>query len=162
MVQDVQIKVEGYLMKTKVESLASRLLQNSESTVRAAVDLWETYISNRRAAFMAWLDEQGWSETDAPSDAVAMPDGREIMRLDGQAYILPIEIHRARVAEAMAAVKKQREEQKQSPGEGLAAVLCPVCRSTMAKSPICPSCAKGRAGFKILCTCTECSHEVYL
>lgn len=48
------------------------------------------------------------------------------------------------------------------PGESLSSVLCPACQSVMAKSPICPNCSKGKAGFKILCQCTECGHEVYL
>jgi len=150
-------------MKTKTESLANRLIQNQESTVRAAVALWEDYVSIRKSEFMDWLTAEGWQKIDAPSEAVAMSDGRELMWIDGQAYALPLELHNSRLAEAMAAAKKQRDEQiKPSPGEGMAAVLCPACQSIMAKSPVCPNCAKGKAGFKILCICTECSHEVYL
>ena len=48
------------------------------------------------------------------------------------------------------------------PGESLTTVLCPVCKSKMGKQLICPKCELGKEGFRVLCTCTDCGHDVPL
>lgn len=151
-------------MISKEEKLRHLLNSLTHDEVRRVYDEWEQVAAARTQSLRAMVLADGFQEiSDAPPDAVALPDGREILRVDGQAYALPIETHLLRLAEAMEATKKaQPVLVRQKPGEGLASVLCPLCGSVMAKSPICPNCSAGRKGFKILCTCTDCGHEVYL
>lgn len=102
---------------------------------------------------------------EIPAGTLITPDGREVLWIDDHAYALRPDIHAERLAEAkqrIEATTTQKKKPAQTPGESLTSVLCPSCRAVMAKQPVCPSCAKGKAGFKILCVCTECGHEVYL
>jgi hypothetical protein len=150
-------------MMTKAEKLKALMFAVPPSDVRRIFAEWDTITTERTNDVRAAVLADGFEEIDTPVNDAALPDGREVLRVGGRAYVLPADVHRARLAEAMQAAKKQREEQtKHSPGEGLSAVLCPSCKSVMAKSPVCPNCAKGKVGFKILCICTECAHEVYL
>jgi rubrerythrin len=113
--------------------------------------------SGRIANDRAWMIENGYEEVEAAGGAVALEDGREILRTAKKAWALRMDVHTERLSAALRSARKEP-----SAGEGLAAVLCPACKSAMAKSPVCPNCSKGKAGFKILCICTECNHEVYL
>lgn len=121
------------------------------------------------------LREQGFEEVEVLPDDVMTSDGREVMRVYGRAWALTPSVHAARKTERLEAAlefakKKEaaREAARQGkfksppPGEALASVLCPIDHAVMAKSPVCPKCEKGRAGYKVLCVCTECGHEVYL
>lgn len=126
-------------------------------------DARQIYISDvqaRRVGYKSLL-ELGWEEVDPAC-------GRDILWANGRAMALKDEVRQRLVAEAAereqakAQYATDRPKITAKPGESLASVLCPACQSIMAKSPICPNCAKGKAGFKILCICTECSHEVYL
>jgi len=92
-----------------------------------------------------------------------MPDGREAVRVVGASWAMRQDVHAKMLEEAFDAGKRAKSKQAKScPGEGLTSVRCPICSAVMAKSPVCPRCAKGQAGYKILCICTECDHEVYL
>lgn len=114
--------------------------------------------SNRIQDGLKAMEERGFEQISATPDAIVTEDGREILRAYGKAWALHIDIHNARLALSF----KEAKQEQPLPGEALTSVLCPVCRSVMAKQPICPNCAQGKAGFKILCQCTECGHEVYL
>lgn len=103
------------------------------------------------------MRDRGFEEVDTSPGAIVLPDGREVMHAAGRNWALRMDVHTARLEDAF-----RRANHDPRPGECLASVLCPACRAVMAKSPICPNCAKGKAGYKILCTCTECAHEVYL
>lgn len=113
------------------------------------------------AALAALLDGD-FERVDAAGPIT--PDGREVLTCGGVAIALRTDAHAERMARAFEAARQRRKgaQSKPGPGESLTSVLCPVCISTMAKSPVCPNCAPGRAGYKILCICTECAHEVYL
>jgi hypothetical protein len=115
--------------------------------------------SGRIANERSWMESQGFERVDADPGFAILPDGREVIKAAGATWALRADVHADRLATAL---KNARKKTPSTPGEGVSAVLCPACKSVMAKSPVCPGCAKGRAGFKILCICTECSHEVYL
>lgn len=149
-------------MLTQKERIVSKLLALPTSTVQEAYAEWSALASKKSDDIRGELIAAGWVEEDVVDGVMALQDGREVMRAGGRAYVLPIETHRARLEEALRDAKTRAPEPAQKPGEGLSSVLCPACRSVMAKSPICPNCAKGKEGFKILCQCTECAHEVYL
>lgn len=106
-----------------------------------------------------WMADRGYELVDAPEGSLITDDGREIIHVFGTAWALRAEVHTARLQAALAGGQRAKPA---VPGEGLASVLCPACRSIMAKSPVCPNCSKGRQGYKILCICSECNHEVYL
>lgn len=109
---------------------------------------------------------RGYEEVSDPG--LLTTDGREVIVMYGKRWALRPDVHAQRRADSLAEAKRlddtaraaQRHAEK--PGESLTCVLCPSCKSVMAKAPVCPNCAKGKAGFKILCACTECGHEVYL
>lgn len=149
-------------MIDNAKRLANKMMALPARDVLDAIKLWGEYRDNGARAIIDTLTRDGFEAVHAPPDAIALPDGREVVRVDGHAYATSIDTHRARLAKALRDAKTRAAEPAQTPGEGLSSVLCPACRSVMAKSPICPSCKKGRAGYKILCTCTECAHEVYL
>jgi hypothetical protein len=118
----------------------------------------------RRAALDSLL--AGDFERVAASGPIT-DDGREVLIADGVTVALRPEIHADRRGKAFDEAARMAEAARptpkaEAPGESLSSVLCPACQSVMAKSPVCPGCAKGRAGYKILCICTECNHEVYL
>lgn len=114
-----------------------------------------------------YLEQNGYAPVDAPHGALLFGDGensRPVYWIGGQAYAQSADVHRSKIRAAIVqkvqVVQKNRQESR--PGEALTSVLCPSCRSVMAKSPVCPRCEKGKQGYKILCSCTECHHEVYL
>ena len=150
-------------MITKQEKLKQLMFSLPSADVRAIFAGWDTITTERNQSIREILLADGFEEApEAFSGAAALPDGREITRVDGIAYVLPIETHRARLADVMREAKTKQPAKHQKPGEGLTAVLCPNCQSIMAKQPVCPRCSKGKQGYKILCTCIECGHEVYL
>lgn len=98
-------------------------------------------------------------------------DGRPILWWAGRAYATSRAFWERRLramheeAQRRAAAAPQRtsapaDGSPPPPGEGMAGVLCPSCSSPMAKAPICPNCALGKRGYKLLLTCTECGQEV--
>lgn len=114
-----------------------------------------------------YLEQNGYVPVDAPRGTLLFGEeenSRPVYWIGGQAYAQNADVHRSKIRAAIIqkvqATQKTRQESR--PGEALTSVLCPSCRSRMAKSPVCPRCEKGKQGYKILCICTECSHEVYL
>jgi len=122
----------------------------------------KVYINDVRAKKMTATNLEALGFEPVDESGPVTKDGREVVRVRGRAWALRPEVHAEMLAAAFAEKKAQRKESSSHPGEALTSVRCPACQSVMAKSPVCPGCAKGRAGFKILCICTECNHEVYL
>lgn len=124
------------------------------------------YINDVRARRVHYttLLEIGWEEVEAEMGAAVAADGRDVLWSGGRALALKHEVRQRLVAEAAAKARSKATADKPAdkPGESLTSVLCPACRGVMAKHPICPNCSKGRDGFKVLCTCVECGHEVHL
>lgn len=158
---------------TSNEKMLTRLCAMSRSEVREIIRKWAMSEIHRTASLAEILAADGYEHVDVPAGATHIDTGGEprlVVWVRDEAYALTADEHRRRrevaVAEALAqaqakaAVKPRREEPR--PGEGLASVLCPVDHAAMAKSPVCPRCSKGKAGYKLLLTCTECGHEVYL
>lgn len=155
----------------KLQALISRLSGTDFPTVRTAYITRAREEHGRVSATLVGMMERGMVEIDASVDAVMTDDGRPIMRFAGRALVHTPEVHAKLQMEALKAAKKQQDAKEAAtrgelkpppPGEALASVLCPSCRATMAKSPVCPNCEKGQAGYKIICICTQCGHEVYL
>jgi len=112
-----------------------------------------------------WMRSQGYAEYTGDTreiiqtgDAEYATDGSVLVRAGGRLWVMAGD----RFAARQAAATRSATAEPSRPGESMTSVLCPACQSPMAKSPVCPNCSKGKAGFKILCTCTECTHEVYL
>lgn len=118
-------------------------------------------VRTRRVGY-ANLLQLGWEEVEAEAGSTMSTDGREILRAGGRTLALKPEVRQRLVAEAAARAQAKAKPKQETPGESLTSVLCPSCQAVMAKSPVCPRCEKGRAGFKILCICIECGQEVYL
>lgn len=148
-------------MKTATELLVARLRRHSTDEVKSAIKEWATTDFHRRRRALDIMLEAGWEVVDVGNDAAVLPDGRTISRDAGVPMALRMDIHQRRLGEAFASTVTEQNEES-LPGEALTSVLCPACKSSMAKSPICPNCSKGKAGFKVLCVCIECGHEVYL
>lgn len=108
------------------------------------------------------LMQLGWEEVEAETGATISTDGREILWAGGRALALKPDVRQKLVAEAAARMQSNEKPKPEKPGESLTSVLCPSCQAVMAKQPVCPNCSRGKQGFKILCQCTDCGHEVYL
>lgn len=137
----------------------------TDDDVRAAYIIRMRDAMGRRERAMEDMAKAGFERVDVTPGL--MPDGREAVRVGGASWAMRQDVHAKMLKEAFAASKKSKKSrnpapEKSSPGEGLTSVLCPACSAVMAKEPVCPNCAKGKAGYKILCICTECGHEVYL
>lgn len=147
-------------MLRKSEKIIASLDRLPIDTVRAAWIARVRAETGRLDALELALVDSGMErvETSAPITG----DGREVIFVRGRAYALRPELHAARKTAAFSRAKKVERQEDSTPGEALSSVRCPSCMSAMAKQLVCPKCAKGKAGFKILCVCTECGHEVYL
>jgi len=149
-------------MLTKEEKIINSFLSLHLAVARSA---WIKKVRGEKqgqSAIVSAMTESGFEVIDMPGTSQLSPDGREIIRVGGVALALTRDEHIRRRDAALAVVGATKKTKPVKPGEAVSSVLCPACQSVMAKSPVCPGCAKGRAGFKILCICTECSHEVYL
>lgn len=153
-------------MMSDIEKLWLRLVKTDRSIVRAAIKKWSLSELSKRTSIQSALMNAGWTKIAAEPGVAMLEDGRPIVWVGQHAFVLPMDEHLRRVAMALEmAASQQRQKPRtrsDTPGEALTSVLCPSCRAVMAKSPVCPNCAKGKAGYKILCICTECGHEVYL
>jgi len=145
-------------MITAAERLLSRMLGMPAQQVREVVQRWEKQIKDGADTVAASYLNAGWEEVE--TEDAALPDGREVLRVGDRSFVMPLEQHEQRLREAFDAARKQ--ERTPPAGEALASVLCPIDHAIMDKRPVCPSCAKGKAGYKLLLTCTECGHEVFL
>lgn len=149
------------------ERLYLRMRKLDRKTVRCAVKRWAQSDFHMRCTITDSLAKGGWMEIDLPPETMMLDDGRPVVWVDRHAFVLPMDEHQRRVAWALEMAQRGQQRPPKNhvndrPGESLTSVLCPSCRAEMAKSPVCPNCAKGKAGFKILCICTECGHEVFL
>lgn len=157
-------------MMSKTERAAMILRNMPRKDAQEAVRLWASTEINARRSFVESMQQRGWQRVDVPAGTLVIGEGqdaRPIMWVRDTAYALPPELHRQRRDLALQqAVERKKQYLKGQveavPGEALTSVLCPRCRSVMAKSQICPKCTDGRKGFKILATCTECGYEVKL
>lgn len=148
-------------MITQKEILKSAYLS---LPIDAARSLWIERVSNHHIAaesILALLLHDDWETVEVAEGEAITADGRAVLRIGPTALALRVEEHERRLVEAFAQ-DTPRSPPAPKPGESLTSVLCPSCRAVMAKAPVCPNCAKGKAGYKILCQCTECAHEVYL
>ena len=148
-------------MLTEPEKIAHKLVSFGRDR---ATETLRAYAGLLRDAELT-MGKFGWVCVDIEYGSL-MYEGRPVQWVGRKAFVLPPEIFEQRRLEAIKAAKARdemaRPKIQAEPGESLTSVLCPACRSVMAKSLICPNCAKGKAGFKILCVCTECGHEVPL
>lgn len=151
----------------ETEMLVDRLKRLPYQDVRSVFIHLTRIHKGREDSARRHLITVGFEQINAPEDAILTADGRVIMRTLGAVWALRPEIHAQQQKEAMDRAKMIADSAKptqldEAPGESLTSVLCPSCKSVMAKQHVCPNCSKGKQGFKILCQCTECGHEVYL
>lgn len=142
--------------------LVYRMLASNDAEVREAISEWEALLAKRDVTAVSAMERDGWEQVDAVDGAVMLDDGRPVFRVGGAAMAMKVDVFAKHRQDMLDAAKRKGDPDQPKPGESITSVLCPACRGVMAKSLICPNCSKGRSGFKIMCTCTECEHEVYL
>jgi hypothetical protein len=154
---------------TQNEKIIAQLRAIGKNDALAVIKEWAVSRHRTEQDHTAVLAKSGFELVDVPKGSTSVGElalTRPIVWIGSKAYALRpdvfLEQRKAAMAEAVEEKRSHGVASQPSPGEGLAAVLCPACYSTMSKAPICPNCSKGKAGFKILCQCTECSYEVYL
>jgi rubrerythrin len=154
-------------MQAEKDRLLRNMMQTSFELVRSAFIARVREEVARTAEGVRWLESQGYERFSGGEEIPGqfLPDGRMILAAHGARWV----ISEDRYAQDKASARTRStilhtsvRESAAKPGEALTSVLCPVCQSTMAKSPVCPNCSKAKQGFKILCLCAECNHEVYL
>jgi rubrerythrin len=152
-------------MIKKYEKIIAMMDEDSIDALATVAQKVSIRRANIRKEALESLLAGDFERVDAVGTVTA--DGREVLVADGVTVALRPEIHAERREKAFADAAQRAKDVKptpkaETPGEALTSVLCPSCQSVMAKQPVCPNCSKGKAGFKILCACTECGHEVYL
>lgn len=150
-------------MLTKAEKIYLTLLDATVDEARSGIRAWASASVHNKRSHVDLMRSLGYAEVEYDGASHMTPDGVPIVAAAGKYWALPHDVYATRVRESLAAARASRAtDNEQRPGESMTSVLCPSCHAVMAKSPVCPRCAKGKAGFKILCICTECGHEVYL
>ena len=154
-------------MQRQKDKLIRHMMQTSFEVVRAAFIARAREQADRVREGVNWLESQGYERIQADTETFAdvfLPDGRTVIEAHGIRWAISAERYKQHKTAtlARAAAHQSVGSPPAKPGEGLTSVLCPSCQSVMAKAYVCPNCAKGKKGFRILCTCTECGHEVYL
>jgi len=153
---------------TQNEKIVAQLRAIGKKDALSVIREWAVSRHRTEQDHAATLTESGFELVDVAPGATSVGElalTRPLVWVGKKAFALRPDffLEQRRVAMAEAVEKKSSKgAAPQSPGEGLAAVLCPACHAMMAKEPVCPNCSKGRAGFKILCQCTVCGHEVFL
>ena len=140
-------------------TIANRLGKYTPKEVRSGIRLWAVRHAYESKASASVLVAGGWEMVDAMSGDV-MFEGRPLIWAHGKAWAMGKEMMAERLK--LTLPPESPPAKKETPGEALTSVLCPACQAVMAKAPVCPNCAKGKQGFKVICACTECGHEVYL
>lgn len=148
-------------MLTNHERIAHKLVAMGRES---AMDTIRAYSGLLRDSVEA-MAKYGWEPVNLPLGTLIY-DGQPVQWVGRKAFVLPGDVYQQRRAAALEDAKRRDETAAlkitATPGESLTSVLCPSCRSVMAKAPVCPNCSRGKQGFKILCACTDCGHEVYL
>lgn len=154
-------------MQQQKDKLIRHMMQASFEIVRSAFILRAREEAARVSEGVRWLESQGYERVPIDTETFAdvfLPDGRTVIEAHGVRWAISAERHEQSKAAAIvrATGRHSAASPPAKPGECLTSVLCPSCQAVMAKAPVCPNCSRGKQGFKILCQCTECGHEVYL
>jgi hypothetical protein len=132
----------------------------------------EAMLSGIRAGGAPALHLSGFESVDVAKDAYLTPDGREIVRIGGEAWALTVYVHETRKASLMEraiakeAARKNAETQGMDKREGIAATTCPQmcggkpCGGTLNQSPVCSSCVTGKMGYLYRYTCESCGFDI--
>lgn len=147
---------------TESERLAHKLIamgrENAMGVIRAYSGLLRDSVET--------MAKYGWEPVNLPLGTLLHENGQPVQWVGRKAFVLPADVYQQRRSAALEDAKRRDEatapKVTAKPGEALTSVLCPSCKSLMAKQLVCPKCEKGQAGFKIVCICTQCNHEVYL
>lgn len=136
------------------------------SAVRAAFIAAAKRESGRIQDDADWLRGRGYERIDAQPGQLLTTDGREVLRLRGDAWALRPETHAKRLAEAMERARQrdgvmatQQPAQPATPP-----TICPslidgqLCGGTLVQMPVCPRCALGKQGIAATLTCDVCGH----
>lgn len=154
---------------TPQDKIIAQLRAIGKNDALAIIRQWAVSRHRTEQEHVATLIEAGFELVKVAPGSMSVGAGpltRPLVWVGKNAYALRPDVFLEQRKSAMAETEEggtaQQSARGPSAGESMASVLCPLCKSEMAKEPICPSCAKGRMGFKILCTCTGCGHEVSL
>lgn len=134
--------------------------------VRAAFIAAARRESGRVQDDAAWLRGRGFEPVDAQSGQLLTTDGREVLRLHGDAWALRPEVHARRMAEAVERSKRLGALRKQvdqgaavaQPATCTALIDGQLCGGTLVNVPVCPRCALGKSGVAATLTCDVCGH----
>lgn len=122
----------------------------------ASRSAWADFVRLRRKSAEFVLPE--FERVDVSSSDVITADGRDVLRINGQAYALRQEIHIARMEKEFEAAKtaQTKTSTKSVVGtEGLSGMVCPKCGDSLQYSAVCGACAAGKAGYKHRYSCVH-------
>ena len=124
--------------------------------------------AGRKATVFDSMREIGFAPIDVPAGQLLTEDGREILHVHGNAWVLQPEIHAKRLAEAMEQARKRdaamAEQQSQPTPPIQPPTTCTslidgqLCGGTLIRAAVCPRCALGKSGVAATLTCDVCGH----
>ena len=123
--------------------------------------------AGRKATAFDSMREIGFAPIDAQAGQLLTEDGREILHVHGNAWVLQPEIHAKRLAEAMeqarqrdAALAGQQQPAQLAPPPTVCTSLIDgqLCGGTFVRASVCPRCALGKSGVIATLTCDVCGH----
>lgn len=124
--------------------------------------------AGRKATAFDSMREIGFAPIDAKAGQLLTEDGREILHVHGNAWVLQPEIHAKRLAEAMEQARKRDAElaaqKEQTANTTTRATTCAalidgqLCGGTLIRASVCPRCALGKSGVEATLTCDVCGH----
>ena len=143
-------------MFSKKERVFAAMMSASFDDLRAAFITRSKMKSSGTVSAQQFMDHQVYELITAPDNAVITDDGREILRVNGQAWVLQPEEHTERLRLAFDSAKERstESEPKSVVGtESLSTMTCPKCGDMLQYTSVCPNCAAGKLGYRHRYTC---------
>ena len=138
------------------EKLGASMTSMPMDWVRSAFIDRSRIESGRISDTRQWMLGNGFELLDIPDGQLLTDDGREVLRVAGQAWALRPEIHAQRLTEAMA-LARQRDNGR-PPATCAALIDGQLCGGTLLRAAVCPRCALGKQGVAATLTCDVCGH----
>lgn len=133
--------------------LLAQMLRSSIADVRAAYIVCMADAKRRTRLAEERMQSNGFEHAEGSGWT---SDGREIVRVAGQSWVMRKDLHEAAVKRSLEAAKRPQPEPETKSvvgTESLSQMTCPKCGDSLQHTAVCPKCAAGKLGYRHRYTC---------